>query len=113
MLVSELERKLKVINPDFRIRYKHTVGGRIGANIAGIFLGSKYLIRIPQGEITLKGRYEEKVTEKAKTLRDGTPIGEDKVKFTLNRGLQTAVKLLRRYGHISSQDAYFILDPTS
>jgi len=113
MLVSELERKLKTVDPLFSIRYKHSVPGMLGHNIAGVFYGSKHICRIPQGEITLMGRTENKVTKKAPLDRLGNPMGQDTKTPIKHRGLRGMIKMIRKEKLLNSYQEYYLLDPTT
>lgn len=113
MLVRELERKLKKVNPDFHIRYRHFVGGTYGGNIAGVFLGSKYLHRIPQGFITRLGRHSKEIVRKAQVDDVGNELTPAEYRRAKHRGYYNLLKLLRSDHLITQAEFEWLINPNT
>ncbi len=81
MTISQLEDRLKSIDSRLSVRMRgpHDVGG--------IFLGSKYLLRLTKGELNLNGYRYMTYTSDMKWIQGNI----------MKRGRKTIVKLLQIY----------------
>jgi len=86
MTTQKFERLLKKINPNLHIR-KRGYG-----DIAGVYDGSKYLVRLSHGELNLNGYYKIYYTS------DGSP----KMGPIAKRGRKTIIEMLQKKGYIKN-----------
>lgn len=96
MRLHELEKRLKRINPHLRIRQSGL------GDIAGIFLGDNYIIRLNKGEQSLMSWNKEIFQGYSEGLQ---PI----VKKEKHRGYMQALFLLVNYRHLTTRQAQSIM----
>lgn len=85
MTIKHFEQLLKEVDPRLHIRTRGPL------DVGGIFLGSKYLIRITKGELNLNG-YRYTYFNNEMQRNDGN---------IMKRGRKTIVKLLDSYLHLT------------
>jgi hypothetical protein len=81
MTIDDFARRLKEVDPRLHIRVRGPL------DVGGIFLGSKYLLRITKGEINLNGYRYTYFTDRLEKVEGNI----------MKRGRKTIVKLLQQY----------------
>lgn len=87
MTIQEFNRRLKGINPNLHVRQR----GQGYGDIAGLFDGREYLIRMTKGELNVNGY-------RIREFGDDLRWHEGNI---MKRGRKTVVKMLEKKGYLN------------
>lgn len=97
MVLFEYEKLLKTVNPAMRVK-------KYGTSLAGIHVGNKYIIRIPQGEILEHNVYEMREGFADQYKSTWNPLGRYFYNHMTRRGRREAAQILYTQGVIHLKD---------
>lgn len=97
MTLNEYERRLQIANPKLSIR-------RYGGSKGGVFIGSKYVCRVDQGEIWAHNVIRHEIAHNAEMITPSNPRGKFGWERLMRRGRLGVARMLYTKKLVSYSD---------